>query len=62
MRVHVGPQDGVNPRLVPALLAEPLKHIRIKPHGHDCFPAGPNDLGIPPEFFIGGACVRVGFD
>lgn len=59
MGIHVRAQNGVNPRLVAALPPEPLKQVRIHPHGHHRFPAGPYDLGILPEFFIGGMGVGV---
>lgn len=62
VRIHIGAQYGVNPRLVATLLPEPFKQVRIKPHGHDCLPAWPYDPGILPELFIGGEHVGVRFD
>src|SRR6516225_5770107 len=62
VRVHIGAQNGVNPRLVAALPTEPVKNIPIKPHSHDRFAARPYHSRGLPEFFIGGACVGVRFD
>ena len=62
MRIHIGAQDGVNARLIPALESEPIQEIAIQPHGDDGFAGGPNDLGMLPEFLVGPVYVGVGLN
>ena len=60
--VHVGAQYGVDPRLVASLLAEPVKQVGIKPHGHDLLAARQHDFCTLPELFVGRMYIRIGFD
>ena len=59
LSLHVGTKDGVNPRLITALLPEPLEQVSIETHGHDCFSGRQNNLRVFPEGFVGGAGVGV---
>src|SRR5208282_616323 len=60
--LHVGTEDSINPCLVTWLQSEPFEHLRIKPHGHNCFAARQYNLGILPKFFVRRVCIRIGFD
>src|SRR5262247_929700 len=59
MRFHVGAQNGIDPRLITALLPEPGQQVRVQPYGDDLFTVRQDDLSSFPEVVIRGMGVGI---
>ena len=62
MGLHVSAENGVNARLVPLLLPEPVKKIGVKSHRDHRLALGQYHCGVFPKRGIRGMRVRIGLD
>jgi len=59
MRIHVGPQYGVDARLIAFLPAEPLQEIRIEPNGDRLLRCRHHYSSLLPEFGVSRLRIRI---